>query len=108
MHCFDLVSKEDFITACDIAHVPLEDGCLDIAIFCLALMGTNWSDFIVESNRCLKQNGMLWVRVNLNYHHRLQKLEVVLMEKKLEEKKDSFRLWRNLVSVCKGKFELYG
>ena len=61
VHCFDLVSKEDFITACDIAHVPLENNSLDIAIFCLALMGTNWSDFIVESNRCLKPNGLLWV-----------------------------------------------
>lgn len=91
VHCFDLVSREDFITACDIAHVPLEDGCLDIAIFCLALMGTNWSDFIVESNRCLKQNGMLWVRVILCYHHRLLKLEVVLMEKKQEEKMGLFK-----------------
>ena len=61
VHCFDLVSKEDFITACDIAHVPLDNNCLDIAIFCLALMGTNWSDFILESNRCLKMNGLLWV-----------------------------------------------
>lgn len=55
------MSKEDFVTACDIAHVPLKNCCLDIAIFCLALMGTNWSEFIIESNRCLKSNGLLWV-----------------------------------------------
>ena len=61
VHSFDLVSREEFITACDIANVPLEDGCLDIAIFCLALMGTNWSEFIAESNRCLKNNGQLWI-----------------------------------------------
>lgn len=61
VHSFDLVSKEDFITACDIASVPLADKSLDIAVYCLALMGTNWSEFIVESNRCLKLNGQLWV-----------------------------------------------
>ena len=61
MHSFDLVSKEDFITACDIANVPLADKSLDIAVYCLALMGTNWSEFIVESSRCLKLNGQLWV-----------------------------------------------
>ncbi|KNB43419.1 ribosomal RNA-processing [Blastocystis sp. subtype 4] len=61
VYSFDLVSKEDFITACDIAHVPLEDGSLDIGIFCLALMGTNWSEFIAESNRCLHEGGQLWI-----------------------------------------------
>ena len=59
---FDLVSHDECVTACDIAHVPLEKEVLDIAIFCLALMGTNWSDFIVEANRCLKKGGLLWVR----------------------------------------------
>lgn len=49
------------MTACDIAHVPLDNESLDIAIFCLALMGTNWSEFIAESNRCLCVGGLLWV-----------------------------------------------
>ena len=48
VHSFDLVSEQPYITACDIAHVPLADASLDIAIFCLALMGTNWSEFIAE------------------------------------------------------------
>lgn len=61
VHSFDLVSREEFVTACDIAHVPLENESLDVAIFCLALMGTNWSEFIAESNRCLCTGGFLWV-----------------------------------------------
>ena len=61
VHSFDLVSEQPYITACDIAHVPLTDASLDIAIFCLALMGTNWSEFVAESNRCRKPNGQLWI-----------------------------------------------
>ena len=68
VHSFDLVSKEPFIVACDIAHVPLENASLDIAIFCLALMGTNWSEFIAESNRCLCKGGQLWVSVEVLIH----------------------------------------
>lgn len=69
VHSFDLVSKEPFITACDIAHVPLEKESLDIAIFCLALMGTNWSEFIAESNRCLCKGGQLWVCVRVRFDY---------------------------------------
>lgn len=61
VHSFDLVSRQPCVIACDIAHVPLSDASLDIAIFCLALMGTNWSEFILESNRCLKPSGQLWI-----------------------------------------------
>ena len=36
----------DRVTACDIAHVPLENNYPDVAIFSLALMGTNYVDFL--------------------------------------------------------------
>ena len=35
--------------------MPLEDDSVDIAVFCLALMGTNVTDFITEANRVLKE-----------------------------------------------------
>lgn len=54
VHSFDLVSRNERVTACDIANVPLADNTLDVAIFCLSLMGTNFMDFIREANRTLK------------------------------------------------------
>lgn len=32
----------------------MEDRTLDVAVFSLSLMGTNWMDFISEAHRCLK------------------------------------------------------
>jgi ribosomal RNA-processing protein 8 len=45
-HSFDLQAVNDRVTVCDVAHVPLEAASLDVAVFSLALMGTNWMDFI--------------------------------------------------------------
>ncbi|KAL8873894.1 MAG: hypothetical protein Q9174_000697 [Haloplaca sp. 1 TL-2023] len=49
------------ITVSDIAHVPLPDGSADVAIFCLALMGTNWIDFVAEAARVVRVGGECWV-----------------------------------------------
>ena len=49
------------ITVSDIAHVPLTDGTADVAIFCLALMGTNWVDFVAEAARVVRLGGECWV-----------------------------------------------
>jgi ribosomal RNA-processing protein 8 len=54
MHSFDLVAGNEFITACDIRHTPLAAQSLDIAIFCLSLMGTNFQEFLLEAQRVLK------------------------------------------------------
>ena len=51
---FDLVAKNDRVTACDIAHLPLEDASVDVAIFCLSLMGTDFLKFLKEAYRVLK------------------------------------------------------
>ena len=32
VHSFDLVAANDSVTACDIAHVPLEDNCVDTVV----------------------------------------------------------------------------
>jgi ribosomal RNA-processing protein 8 len=57
--CFDLVAGKPHVTACDAAALPLNDGVLDAAIFCLALMGSNYIQFLTEAHRALKPNGML-------------------------------------------------
>ena len=46
VHSFDHVAMNDTVTACDIADVPIEDGELDVAVFCLSLMGTNFTDYL--------------------------------------------------------------
>lgn len=61
IHSFDLQSPSLLVTKADIANLPLADGSVDIAIFCLALMGTNWIDFIEEAFRILRWKGELWV-----------------------------------------------
>ncbi|XP_061683079.1 uncharacterized protein rrp8 [Syngnathoides biaculeatus] len=59
VHSFDLVATSDLVTVCDMAKVPLPDSSVDIAVFCLSLMGTNLVDFLGEANRVLKRGGVL-------------------------------------------------
>lgn len=61
MHSFDLVSTNSLVTACNIAHVPLAEKTLDMAVFSLSLMGTDWPKFIAEAQRCLKRGGILYI-----------------------------------------------
>jgi len=59
---YDLVATGDVVIAADIADLPLRDGSVDVAVFCLALMGTNWLDFVDEAWRILRaKGGELWV-----------------------------------------------
>lgn len=58
---FDLHSPHPLVTKADIANLPVANGTVDVAIFCLALMGTNWIDFIEEAYRILRWKGELWV-----------------------------------------------
>lgn len=61
VHSFDLVSRKPIVTACNIANVPLENNSIDIAVYCLALMGTSIREYILEVYRVLKPKGILQV-----------------------------------------------
>jgi superfamily II DNA or RNA helicase len=61
VHSFDHVALDPRVVACDISKVPLKDGVLDVAIFCLSLMGTNFTDYIREGRRCLRLDGLLHI-----------------------------------------------
>jgi ribosomal RNA-processing protein 8 len=65
LHSFDLSQPtgpaHPLVTIADIANLPLPDSSVDVAVFCLALMGTNWLDFIDEAFRILRWKGELWV-----------------------------------------------
>lgn len=61
VHSFDLKKANERITVADIRNVPLPDNSCTIVVFCLALMGTNFLDFIKEAYRILAPNGELWI-----------------------------------------------
>ncbi|KAG6963727.1 hypothetical protein JG688_00008023 [Phytophthora aleatoria] len=61
VHSFDLVSRKPIVTACNIADVPLKDASVDIAVYCLALMGTSVREYVREVYRVLNPGGVLKV-----------------------------------------------
>lgn len=54
VHSFDFVAINNLVTPCDMSKTPLTDESVDIAVFCLSLMGTNLRDYLKEANRVLK------------------------------------------------------
>jgi len=73
VHSFDHVAINESVVACDIAHVPLENGVLDVAIFCLALMGANFTDYVREARRCLHLDGWLHIWEPASYFEDVNK-----------------------------------
>ncbi|MBS1809046.1 MAG: DEAD/DEAH box helicase family protein [Acidobacteria bacterium] len=59
IHNFDFIAINESVIECDFSSTPLEDACLDVAIFNLSLMGRNIADYIREANRTLKLDGQL-------------------------------------------------
>jgi len=91
VHSFDLVAVNDRVTPCNIAHVPLQPNTLDVAIFCLSLMGTDYFQFIKEAKRTLKSGGTLLI------------CEV---RSRFETSDDKSGLDAFITSVCKLGFQL--
>lgn len=54
---YDLHNANEYITKADVSNLPVKDGSVDIAIFCLSLMGTNWVSFVEEAWRVLRGDG---------------------------------------------------
>ncbi len=73
IHSFDHVAIDQRVIACDISHVPLEDDTLDLAIFCLSLMGSNFTDYIREAHRCLHIDGHLHIWEAASYFDDVKK-----------------------------------
>ena len=48
---YDLVALKPHVIEKDIKNLPHEDGSVDLATFCLSLMGTNYVEFILEASR---------------------------------------------------------
>ena len=61
IYSFDVGKCADHVIQTDISNVPLENEVVDVGVFSLSLMGTNFPDFLVEANRVLKPRGKLFV-----------------------------------------------
>jgi len=61
VHSFDLYPANERVTQCEMSHVPLPDGSVNVAVFCLSLMGTNFKDYVTEANRVLVVGGILLI-----------------------------------------------
>lgn len=61
VYSMDLVSTRDDIIACNITKTPLQAQSLDVAVYCLSLMGTNLNDYLLEANRVLKLHGNVYI-----------------------------------------------
>ena len=61
IHSFDFIAINESVVECDVSKTPLEDSCLDVAIFNLSLMGRNTNDYILEAHRTLKLDGQLLI-----------------------------------------------
>ena len=61
VHSFDHVAVSEDVVACDMTHVPIEDEMLNVALFCLSMMGANASDYMREAYRTLRLDGWLHV-----------------------------------------------
>lgn len=57
----DLVAHNPSVIACDMANTPLLSVSVDVSVFCLSLMGTNFPNFLCEANRVLKPSGWLLI-----------------------------------------------
>ena len=54
VHSFDLVAANEGVQVADMAHLPMEKHSVDVAVYCLSLMGTNIGKFMREAHRLLK------------------------------------------------------
>lgn len=61
VYSFDYVGVDDSVIECDISDVPLDDNKVDVSVFCLSLMGSNYIDYLKEGCRILKPYGNMFV-----------------------------------------------
>jgi ribosomal RNA-processing protein 8 len=61
------------------AHTPLEDNSIDIAVFSLALWGTNYEDYFKEAYRVLNYDGLMYIAEPSKSYTQKQRNELVEM-----------------------------
>ena len=61
VYSFDHVAIDDTVFACDMRNTNLKDESIDVAVFSLALWGTNSEEYIKEAYRVLRRKGMIYI-----------------------------------------------
>ena len=56
---YDLVANNERVTVADIAHTPAPSYSCEVVVMCLALLGTNWIEYLREAHRLLSNRGLL-------------------------------------------------
>lgn len=79
VYSFDHVAIDDTVIACDMAHTPLEDETLDVAVFSLALWGSNFEDYFKEVYRLLNYGGFIYIAEPSKAYDDERRKELVLM-----------------------------
>uniref|UniRef100_A0A0A9W4T6 Ribosomal RNA-processing protein 8 n=1 Tax=Lygus hesperus TaxID=30085 RepID=A0A0A9W4T6_LYGHE len=59
VHSFDLTAVNQFVTVANIAAVPLPAESVDVCVFSLSLMATDYEQSLFESFRVLKPHRLL-------------------------------------------------
>lgn len=78
------------IVACDMKKTPLRRNKLDVAVFCLSLMGQNWTEYITEAKRCLDKNGWLFiVETTKQLNARLSTLKDEIIKQEFEMRSEN-------------------
>ena len=58
---FDYVGIDESVIECDISDIPLENNKVDVSVFCLSLMGSNYKEYLKEGYRILKPYGNMFI-----------------------------------------------
>lgn len=77
VYSFDHIAIDDTVIACDMAHTPLEDESIDIAVFSLALWGSNFEDYFKEAYRLLNYDGLIYIAEPTKSYNEKQKQELI-------------------------------
>ena len=78
---FDHVGINENVVACDISKIPLENESVDITVFSLSLMGTNYKEYLKEALRILKSMGIIIIAEPIiKWENKEEELENILIE----------------------------
>lgn len=61
VHSFDLVAVNEHVEVASMTNVPLANASMDIVIFSLSLMNTDYVEALQEAHRILKPKGEIWI-----------------------------------------------
>lgn len=59
VYAFDHIAIDSDVIACDMRNVPLDSMSIDVAVFSLSLMGSNYREYIGEAYRTLRNFGKI-------------------------------------------------